>query len=80
MLVQHGDRSLSKRLEECINALFFAIWILLKQETVSGSGSASVKFNSSFDTDCLKFKVPADILAGCLSKLSNFGRKSYNFD
>jgi len=80
MLVQHGDRSLSKRLEECINALFFAIWILLKQETVRGSGSASVNFNSSFDTDCLKFKVPADILASCLSKLSNFGRKSYNFD
>jgi len=63
-----------------VSTLFFAIWILLQQETVSGSGSASVKFNSSFDTDCLKFKVPADILASCLSKLSNFGRKSYNFD
>jgi len=53
----------------------------LLEKTESVSTQMIVTFISSFDSSCLKkFKFLDKIIARCLSKLSNFGRKVYNFD
>lgn len=39
-----------------------------------------VTFNGSCDSGCLTFKFLESVTASCLSKLTDFGRKSCNFD